>query len=363
MRRAGWSVLVLLLVAAATHVSAGMKVLKPESVRPLAARFGREVKDVAWQDDGSLLLASDRGVFHFVLRTGEGSEILAGTPVPEGLPAPMAIATDGVTLEAVSPHSSGTFALRLKDQKRLLAQQSPKMIASDVGVRGDRACFLGFAARESGDLSPTTAVVCGGLSDPWDELKGLHTIHSGDGAAEIYRYSVPPYAGALLMEADGVVDVITSAEPGVYRYSPSGALLGVLGSSLRELVLEDAEDIVKHYAVDVDRRYRALLNRQATIDGLIATSEGPALVVRLAADEVVHWELWFPEAAGGATRRARLGVDRAGPFGHLRCSSRGSRLACVGSSPSAKDAVDPRKSETSPTLWLFQLPRSGAKVP
>jgi len=352
-RRAG----LLVWFGVVATVAAAQPPLRPISSHRLPKILGDEVRDVAWLDEGSLLLASNRGVFRYVLKTGAVKEVLAGVPVPEGLSEPMAIATDGETLEAVSPYSSGTFALRLKDHKRLLAQQSHKVIASDVAVRGARVCFLGFAGASFGDVTSTTAVFCGGFGDSWAELKPLHTIHAGPAAATIYRASVPPYAGSIVIEPDGVIDVITSAESGVYRYSPAGSVIGVLGSRLNELVLDNAEDIIKQYAVDVDKRYRALLNMRATTDGLVATPDGPAIVVRLAAHDVIHWELWYPEVAGGATRRFGLGIERQGPFGHLRCNTRGDRMACVGSAPDAADAVNPRKSEASPTLWLFRFPR------
>jgi hypothetical protein len=338
-------------------VAADQHPLQPTSRYRLPKVLGEEVRDVAWLDEWTVLLASNQGVFRYELQTGATKEVLTGAPVPEGLSQPMAIATDGETLAAVSPYSSGNFALRVKDHKRLLAQQSHKVIASDVGVRGNRVCFLGVAIAPFGEVTSATAVVCGGFSDSWAELKPLHAIHTGSAAEMIYRASVPPYAGAILIESNGVVDVITSAEPGVYRYSPAGAAIGVLGSTLNELVLDNAEDILKQYAVDVDKRYRVLLNTRATIDGLVATPDGPSIVVRLAEHDIIHWELWYPEKAGGAKRRFRLGIERLGPFGHLRCNARGDRMACVGSAPGKVDAVNPRKSETPPILWLFRLPK------
>ncbi len=357
----GERLLLLLFFSAANSIFAAETPLKPDVTLPLPERIGKQARDVAWLDDDHLLIASDRGVVSYVLKTSEFTEVLAGTAVPDGLPEPMSIATDGATLVAVSPYSSCSFSLRLSDHKRLIAQRSHKLLASDVAVRGDRACYLGFAGHPFGAITPTTAVACGGLADSWDELKPLHSIVSGEAAATIYRFSVPPYAGALVMESTGGVDVITSAEPGVFRYSPSGTLIGVLGSKLNELVLQNAEDILKLYAADVDKRYRVLLNVRATVDGLVVTPDGPAIVVRLADHDIIHFELWYPEAAGGATRRIRLGIERQGPFGHLRCDCRGDRLVCVGSAPTAAEAVDPRKSETHPTLWRFRLSQKTPK--
>jgi hypothetical protein len=344
--------ILLFCFAVTQSVVATEQILKPEANQRLSETIGQQARDVAWLDDETLLVASERNVSRYTLKTGVVSEVLSGSPVPEGLSSPMSIATDGATLIAVSPFSSGSFSLRLSDHKRLIAQQSHKMLASDAGVRGDRACYLAF-----GPSAPTAAVSCGGVDASWDELKPLHSIRSGEAAAAIYRFSVPPYAGALVMESNGTTDVITSAEPGVFRYSASGVFLGVLGGDLRELVLDDALDIMKLYAVDVDKRYRLLLNRHQTIDGLVSTPNGVAIVVRLAEKDLIHWELWYPDASGGATRRLRLGIERRGPFGHLRCDVRADRMVCVGSAPAAAEAVDPRKSELVPTLWRFHLPK------
>jgi bifunctional N-acetylglucosamine-1-phosphate-uridyltransferase/glucosamine-1-phosphate-acetyltransferase GlmU-like protein len=53
----------------------------------------------------------------------------------------------------------------------------------------------------------------------------------------------------------------------------------------------------------------------------------------------------------------RLGIDRIGPFGHLRCDTRGTAMACVGSFPNKKNAADFHVSEQTPYLWIFELPK------
>lgn len=330
--------------------------LKPETVRKLPERFGRDPRDVAWEDAGHLFVASNRGVLRYSLDGGRLEEVLAAAPVPDGLSEPMAIGTDGRTLEAVSAISSGSYAMRLADRKRLLAQQSHRALAADVAVRGDRVCFLIYMSPPASEEEKSIAVSCGAPGNSWSELKALHSIRSTEGRA-IYRASTPPHSGALVMEADGTVDVITSGQPGIYRYSPTGAPMETLGAHLNELVLTEAEDILRNYGSDVDRRYRAVLDTRAMIDDLINTPAGPAIVVRLAEKDLIRWELWFADRSGGAARRVRLGISRYGPFGHLRCDSRGARIACLTSIPPKSEAADPPRSQQWPVLFLFTLPK------
>lgn len=341
-------------VAFLTFPVLGSSPLAPTATIRLPDSVAREVHDVAWQDDNHLLIASDRGVILYTIAGGETAEVIEAVPVPAGLPSPIAVATDGSTVVAVSPFAPGSVSVRLSDRKRLLAQQSHKLISSDVATRSGRVCYLGFAGQPFAAITSSTAVLCGAADGAWSELKPLHMLHSA-AAAALYRFDVPPYAGAVAMEDDGTVDVITSVEPGLYRYAAGAASPKVVGGDLRELVLNDADKILKQFAADLDGRYRLLLNVRPLVDGVVVTPAGPAIVVRKADHDVISWQLWFPEASGGATQRTALAIQRNGPFGHLRCDARRARMACVGSAPSAADAVDPRKSENSPTLWLFDL--------
>jgi hypothetical protein len=117
------------------------------------------------------------------------------------------------------------------------------------------------------------------------------------------------------------------------------------------------EELRTRFAGDVDGRYRLLLNTQPTIDDLVLTPKGPAIVVRIGENARTRWELWWPRSDGRTIPPTRLGIDRIGPFGHLYCDVRGTALACIGSKPDRKQAGDFRIAELVPHLWIFELPK------
>jgi hypothetical protein len=124
--------------------------------------------------------------------------------------------------------------------------------------------------------------------------------------------------------------MITAAEAGVHRFAPDGTALPTLGSALTELVPPRLNEIRRLFGADVEGRYHEVLNRQPIADDLIETSAGLAIVVRRAAGGKLWWELWFPDASGGARRRIRLELEEKRTIGgHLRCAGRGRRLACL----------------------------------
>jgi hypothetical protein len=142
---------------------------------------------------------------------------------------------------------------------------------------------------------------------------------------------------------------MTEAEPGIYRYSASGKLLKVLGSELKQLVL-DTTELVARYGEreELTNRYAKLINLQPTVEDLVSTPLGLAVLVRVAGRERIGWQLWYVEQAGRP--RTVLLPGRVGPLGHMRCEARDARMACVGSFPRAEDAGKER-----PQLLIYDL--------
>jgi hypothetical protein len=325
----------------------------PRAILPLPATMGSYANAVAWESPQTLLIATERGVFRFSIGDRKATLLLSGAPLPDGLPEPSAIATDGATLVAASMRSYGSFSLRLRDQKRLIAQRTLKLL--DVAVHGSRACVIGCAT--SGEPGTSTALAfCGAINDGWGDYKPLHRLRSGEEARDVFAAAAWGISGSIAMGDDGSIAVVTAAEPGVYRYSPSGELLEVLGASLDQYVIRITPDVLTRFATDVLNRYRLLLNTQSLVDDLVITSRGPALVVRIAGVEKVRWALIWPLRNGGASPPLRLGIDRLGPYGHMRCAANGTQLACVGSKPPRKQDAVSASSERHPHLWLIELP-------
>jgi hypothetical protein len=343
-----------LAVSTATAAQALSRTITAISGHALPATIGKNVLDVSWSGSDTLLVATDQGVYGVAVAGGIPRELIKGVSLPDGLPQPTSLSSDGKWVSAISAVSNGGFALRLADQKRLLAQHSIRLIPTDVAVRGSRSCVLGYAPAPPMEAQQDVAAWCGGSSDSWAELKPLHHLHSKH-AQDLFRSAIWPFGGRIVIEADGTVDVITSVQPGVFRYGADGKLREVLGQSTDDLVLEAMKEISTKFASDMENRYRLLLNAQPIIDDLVVTPTGPAILVRLADESKIHWELWYPLQSGGVGDRVRLGIERIGPYGHLRCDARGSDMACVGSMPPRNEASVAKTAQAWPHLWLFKL--------
>jgi hypothetical protein len=332
------------VVAAATTTA-----LPPRAAIALRPAIGHFVFDVAWENADAVLIASDEGVQRYSLRSRSIDRLVSTADLPDGLPYPEAVASDGTTVEVTSSLTMGGYSMRLANHKRIAAQRV-RLQPHDVAVRGSRACVLGSLIKEQ----TNEAVWCGPVDKLWTRYQPVHRIASG---ARIFRNAISRFGGAIAMSEDGSVTVVTSAEPGVFRYAPDGKLLEKSGESFDQLVLSAMQELHSRFAGDVPGRYRLLLNTQPILEDLVLTPRGPALVVRVAEKDRVRWELWWPRSDGRTVPPTRLGIDRIGPYGHLQCDARGRSLACVGSLPDRKQAADFDLAERVPYLWIFELPQ------
>lgn len=311
---------------------------------------GRYASDVAWETPETVLLATEKGILRYSLRTRAAEPLISTTPLPDGLANPVTVSSDGASVVTTSHVSIGGYAMRLADRKRLSAIRVA-LFPLDVAVRGPTQCILGMHMNRQTD----EAVFCGPVEKSWLKYKPAHRISSGDKSLR-FAYALAQ-AGAIALAADGTLAVITNVEPGVFRYAPDGTLLETLGRSFDELVLPMTQEMGRRFATDVDGRYRLVINTQPILEDLVLTPRGPAIVVRIADKNRIRWELWWPRADNRAVPPTPLGIDRIGPFGHLKCDARGTALACIGALPDKKKAADYRLSEDAPYLWIFELPR------
>lgn len=335
--------------------------LTPREVLPLPSVMGSYALDVAWESPRTLLIATDRGVFRFSTTDRKATSLISGAPLPDGLPDPSAISTDGATLVAASMHAYGGYSLRIRDQKRLIAQRTLTMLVSDVAVHGKRACVIGCATATN-ESTVNAIAFCGAPNDAWGDYKPLHRLHNGDDALKAFSTAAWGLTGSIAAGEDGSIHVVTAAEPGVYRYSPSGELIEVLGRSLDQFVVNVSPDVLRRFATDMQNRYRLLMNPQPIIDDLVVTTRGPALIIRVADKDKIRWELMWPLRDGGGSPPLRLGIERFGPFGHMRCAANGTSLACVGSKPPRKQDGFGTNWERYPHLWLVDLPPAPAAI-
>jgi hypothetical protein len=336
-----------LVVAASTTGTA----LVPRTAIPIAPVTGRAVVDVAWESPDVVLLATGKGVLRYSLRTRAAEPLVSTLPLPDGLPDPEIVSSDGASVVTTSHFSVGGYAMRLADRKRLAAMRVD-LLPLDAAVRGQRACIL--ALRMSAETDE--AVLCGPVAKSWQKYQAVHRL--GANGPKRFRQAFSfSRAGAIALAEDGSLFAITTAEPGLYKYAPDGKLIEKSGESFDELVQVLTREIGAPFLADVEGRYRRLLNTQPILEDLVLTPRGPALVVRIAEKERVRWELWWPRADGRIIPPTRLGIDRIGPYGHLQCDARGTSLVCVGAFPDKKKAADFRVSEDAPHLWIFELPK------
>jgi hypothetical protein len=320
-------------------------------------RLDERVSSVAWLDSTHVVVAGPSGVRKLSLVDKTSTEVISTKPVPHGLPDPLAVTSDGKSVVASNGFTRSHFAASVETKRRLFGRSSPLFLAIDVAVSGENLYLLGWPADVNGvNNGAGVAVWKGGLNSHFETFQPLHRIQSGPRAVAIFNDSLPVYGGALAVESDGTLDVMTAAEPGIFQYTPDGVLRHRLGARLGELVMRRMHDINFTFGDDPVGRYRNVVNRQPVIDDLVATADGPAIVVRTVKDDVVQWELWYPND-DRIDRRVKLNISRRGPFGHLSCDARSRDLVCVYQSPSsAQEALNTDESKLPTFLVQFDLP-------
>ena len=325
-------------------------------LRPLPPNAGLFVRDVAWQND-NLLVATDKGIFRYKADgKGAPAQVVDTRRIPDGIPTPYSVSSNGTLSIATTVVPPSSYAWRAKDQGRAWAEQAADVIGSDTALTKDKNCVLGWRYKAADANARSTAVWCGTFGDRWGTFQPIHRIRSGDAAVKIFRSAALHFGGSIVADEKGNINVITSAEPGVFRYAPNGTLLEVLGSNVDDLILDRAAEIVQRFGTDMQGRYRSILNTQPLIDDLVVTPSGTAIVVRVPEKDTIRWELWYPDASGGIRQRTVLGVKRYGPYGHMRCAARRTKLACVASLPPQAEAATLPAAQSFPHLLLFDLP-------
>jgi hypothetical protein len=327
--------------------------LKPAAEIALS-KHGALASDVAWINDDALLVALIKGgVVRVTPSTKKVKVWLPEGPLPDGSPYAELVATDGETVVVTSGNRRHAVFRTMKG-KHLFGFYDGPLMPLGLAVSNGKAFMSGWLTKVGTDADQQRGALF--VHTPPDEMPHppLHRIQTEDGLKR-WRRTAPPYGGSVVAMPDGSVALITSAEPGVYRYDRDGKLAEVLGSTVDSLLV-DSVSLGQSYAQDVAGRYTQFLNRQPIIDDLVATPSGPAILVRIASGDHIGWELWTVNQTE-VTSRQPLEPKRLGPFGHMRCEARGRRLACAVNLPDAEDARVPKTSGSNPRLLLYQLAR------
>ena len=321
-----------------------VQTLAPALTRSLdPTRFARP-QSVAWNGASEALVATHGGIAAYDLRSGAARVVVPGDSIPVGIPDVVGVAGDGARLIAFNLDYSDVVA-DARSGRIVAARRDAVLQIADVAIRGDVAAVLAYPLHLRGkDLAQLWV---GEPGAPWDTFVPLHVLSPE--AAETIRYAMAPYGGAVTFDRDGSIAMISPAERGVFRYRPDGTALPTLGRNVSELVVPELPRAIRNYALDLDGRYREVFNRQPTIDDLVTTSDGLAIVVRLWHDGKVHWQLWFPDA-DRIRRRIALGIsDTRVAGGHLHCSGRGTAVIC------AFGRFTAPKQPPTPELDVFEL--------
>ena len=322
------------LLASMTLIAAAIGVpLRAECVAGIPPQIARELpspqfsgtQSVAWLDSRQVLIGTgERGVLSYDIARGAASPLVPGSALPHGIPGVEKVDTDGTTVVAFNSDRSD-IAFDVKQRKIVHARRKITMRILDIAVHGGRVAVLGFSPNAS--TKGKAVLWLGEIGAPWEETTLLHASSKTD--EDYFLYAFAPHGGAVRFLDPETIAFITPAEPGVFRRRVDGRQLPRLGAGMNELVMRNLPDMMKLYNEDVEKRYAKVVNRQPSIDDLVVTSDGPAVVVRRWSAGKVWWELWYPNERNVA-RRVRLGIqDTRVAGGHLRCDASGRMLACV----------------------------------
>jgi len=292
--------------------------------------------DLAWGPAGDLLLATHKGIEGMDPSSGARHVLIAAGPLSHGgARSPFGVATRGNRVLAFSLAEHWVGCWNLDDRKTIFAFRNlPDFMIKDVALWGaNRWAVLGFPRDGSGRMADSdgVAVWAGPLEPGWDLLWPVHLLAGGARVRTRFEMALWPLGGFLAVEDDGTLDIVSPVEVGIHRYAADGRPKGILGGDLQQLVPHGIERAFSEFGSDPIERHRQVVNRQLWIDGLLATVDGPAVIVRMPGNDRIRWEIWWPGPSGVRYRRTvPFEVStRSNPTAHLRCDLEGERIACA----------------------------------
>lgn len=363
----GWVVLGLLTLGSGVSAKQASR-LEPHLRFPLKSSGYHS--SIAFPNENEVLIGWSEGVTSIALKDGSAKIVIPSGTAPDGISRVRRVRSDGKSVAAFNQLEE--YILRLEDGKRLLSRRVGDFVVIDLVLSGDTIFMLGNpAAADFSKLENPGGVALWCLAPPtdwrmsWRKLKPIHRLSYGEEAKGTFLVSRSPYGGALALEPDGSIWVITASEPGLYHYTKEGRLLDVLAHELDDLVIRRMHEAERVYKTDLDRRYGEVLNRQPILDDLVMTPDGPALVVRRGDGNGLRWSLLYPSRTK-VRAEFPLALDGRGPFRHLACAAHGARLAClVGTAlhPEAKASEGMKAFEETFEVVLFDLPKVNPVTP
>jgi len=327
--------------------------LKPVTAIDLSSQ-GTFASDVTWLNDDEILVALlHGGVAKVSLGSKKVTRWVPEGELPDGFPYPELVSTDG-NLVVIMGAGRRYFMFRTKDGKYISGYGGGRLYPRGLAVVDGKAVYMGWMGQAAENETLRRGVLWTQLPDKDVVETPIHRIFGDNDAVQRWRMTASPYAGAMVALPDRSIAVLTVAEPGIYRYDRTGKLMEVLGGGVDALML-DTPRLAREYNVDVNARYVQFVNRGPLVDDLVALPDnGVAALVRTAVNGKIGWALWHAGKTG-FNRKQALDMTRLGPFGHMRCESRKTRLACVTDVPGMQHAGKPETAGTNPRLLLFTL--------
>ncbi len=310
---------------------------------------------IAFGLNETVLLGGKAGLLSYPLSGGRPVTIVPPGMPPAGTMGVERVRSVGGIASIFSLHRQ-QFIVRLSDGRRLLSRAAPNFGVMDMVLAGDTLWVLGTPVNKTGADNPDgVALWRGTLAGEFSALRPVHRLAGSESSRRGFLYTPPPYAGAAAGLPDGSAWVVVASEPGLYHYDKGGRLVEILGQGLGELVISRLEDLNWKLATDPVGRYTQILNVQPTVDDLVVTPEGPAIVVRQVSENSVSWSLWYP-AKDRLRAVVPLGLERRGPLGNLACAIRGRALACLLGIPLSTKVTPPDVYREKYEVVVFDLP-------
>lgn len=293
-----FAVLVLLSTALATSASAVLSLVEIDRwTLPLKLAGAADLRF----EDGGTLLMSVRGVGVVRSSFSEGTFKSIDVLLPEGKTGGIVIPENLGASEALLAVSAPMSQLVWVDRSKVgvsgqlgawgTPDTAPISFFEDIDVFGNKLAILGLMRSEHG-MSPDGAVAwIGHLSKGEVTLEPLAYSKAGKGARPFDACSVFA-VGKVRFLADGRLLLVPGAEPGVYLYNSEGKLLRTWDTSSLGLNLRCDFDDEKLILFNSDVHARLdYINRFSTVDEILPTEAGPAILIRWADERGTYWKM------------------------------------------------------------------------
>lgn len=342
--------LLLLTTLVMTFAAQAAMTFRVVSATPLPD--GVIARDVRWASDSEVYIGSGkRGVVRTrVDATQHANSVVAGAErggAPTVIAGRVGVAQNhiffasGMGIMGWSPLAGSS---RKVEQKGLVALM-------DIDARGDTAAILGADSGPVQGLERAGTILWfGSLSKNLADMRPIMKGRSKPGGKDMARCSILE-TGALRYMPDGSLVVIPGVEPGVYRYDAKGKLLQTWDTDPLGIV-DDCwipEKELMLVARDFGERIKWYASR-VTLDEILPTANGPAVVLRRVEKGVTKWDL-VTLPYKGQSQRVTLPVTMPTPRAHVRGDIRGNRLVLL----MWDDPLPGQKAVAPPKLVVMSL--------